>query len=495
MCPEVSNAGLHYKQISIRWLSYSEYAKYPDQDKKIYWLKLRNAVAKFETDTQRSLKTKLPRKFAGAESPWILFADLLLPKSHADTLAFCVIGGVRRALVNKDSRKLCPTYGRSCNGKGENSFLCGVIYNNACIERLPVSDLSARCVSAAGDQLPDERAYNEKLADIKMIVEDCKADRYDSRFKTQCQNFVSRVDAIQKNPIPPQAGATNEIEVVKSGPESTQDADGYREGEAQSTDLELEHAPAPSQARIQTEHEEFRDAAGIKWKIVVETVKGGDPQPIFFLPHSDEKDAHKAAIEYLKRVKRGTVVSLDCGGSRYCSNIDPNRYFGYCDKDRGTTGNGMRSFREKVFSYFNGQNVMITLHNGKGCDGGSVICTRNPYPGANVIYRKNSSRPGDVVIFNGPGTRPTGDKGEFSHCLSQNNINQFYESAGRVADCSMSEAATRQNRPYFNIDYQRGLGINAQLNAIQVGVQCAERQGWLTDQGRRLASETAGADR
>lgn len=56
----------------------------------------------------------------------------------------CIIGGANIWSVRSGKKYVCPTTGRSCDGKSD-SFRCGAIFSEACISRTPISDLSERC--------------------------------------------------------------------------------------------------------------------------------------------------------------------------------------------------------------------------------------------------------------------------------------------------------------------------------------------------------------
>lgn len=192
----------------------------------------------------------------------------------------------------------------------------------------------------------------------------------------------------------------------------------------------------------------------------------GQGSPVFFVPHSDETAALEAARRYVNAHGRGTIVWLDCRGRRQCGYVDPNRYFGFCTN--GYDADAMNAYREKVFKYFEGERVVITLHNNRGCAG--TICLDRPYEGARLI---GGPGPSDVVIFNGPEEVPSGSRARFSECLGKNRIAQFYETAGAVSDCSMSEAATRLGHLYFNLDTELARGVENQVELLNQVMACA----------------------
>lgn len=192
----------------------------------------------------------------------------------------------------------------------------------------------------------------------------------------------------------------------------------------------------------------------------------GHGSPVFFIPHSDEISALETAREFVQTNGTGTIVWLDCGGHRKCGGVDPNRYFGFCTNRYNAKA--MDVYRDKVFKYFDGEPIVIALHNNRGCDGS--ICMEHPYEGSRAI---GSVGPSDVVIFNGPEEVPSGPRARFSECLAENNIGQLYEKAGAVSDCSMSEAATQLGHFYFNLDTELKRGTANQVELLKQTMACA----------------------
>ena len=194
----------------------------------------------------------------------------------------------------------------------------------------------------------------------------------------------------------------------------------------------------------------------------------GHGSPVFFIPHSDETSALETARQFVEANGSGTIVWMDCLGHRKCGGADPNRYFGFCSNRYNNKA--MQVYRGKVFKYFEGEPIVIALHNNRGCDGS--ICMEHPYEGSRAI---GSVGPSDVVIFNGPEEAPSGPRGRFSECLANNNIGQLYEKAGAVSDCSMSEAATQLGYFYFNLDTELKRGTANQLSLLNQTMDCARK--------------------
>lgn len=192
----------------------------------------------------------------------------------------------------------------------------------------------------------------------------------------------------------------------------------------------------------------------------------GQGSPVFFVPHSDETAALEAARRYVAARGSGTIVWLDCRGRRQCGHVDPNRYFGFCTNRYDA--NAMNAYREMVFRHFEGERLVIALHNNRGCKG--TICLDHPYEGARLI---GGPGPSDVVIFNGPEDVPSGPRARFSECLVKKRIAQFYETAGAVSDCSMSEAATKLGHFYFNLDTELARGVENQVERLNQVMECA----------------------
>jgi hypothetical protein len=194
----------------------------------------------------------------------------------------------------------------------------------------------------------------------------------------------------------------------------------------------------------------------------------GSGSPVFFIPHSDETSALETARRFVEANGSGTIVWLDCVGHRKCGDIDPNRYFGFCTNRYNAKA--MEDYRKMVFKYFEGEPIVIALHNNRGCRGS--ICLDHPYEGARAI---GETGPSDVVIFNGPEEVPSGPRARFSECLAKNNIGQLYEKSGAVSDCSMSEAATVLGHFYFNLDTELSRGTDNQMALLAKTMDCARR--------------------
>ena len=76
-------------------------------------------------------------------------------QTEAEAMDRCIVGGVVRRL---DARGRCPTFGRPC-GEGD-GFKCGVIFGNACVNRLPLEGLTQRCKANPKELTPENyRAY------------------------------------------------------------------------------------------------------------------------------------------------------------------------------------------------------------------------------------------------------------------------------------------------------------------------------------------------
>ncbi len=120
-----------------------------------------------------------------------------------------MVGGIQRRTVRaRDGRFLCPTYGRNCDGK-DNSFKCGSIYSNVCIDREPISSISQRCFDRS-------KAINPNLAQFSIIREESTKiyqrvciDSGQKRDKEICRQFRDRLSslAVLDQPGPPTQAA------------------------------------------------------------------------------------------------------------------------------------------------------------------------------------------------------------------------------------------------------------------------------------------------
>jgi hypothetical protein len=217
--------------------------------------------------------------------------------------------------------------------------------------------------------------------------------------------------------------------------------------------------------RMDFSEETFKDSKGKIWKIQQITMGNGGA-PMFFIPHDNEQDSFRTGIYQLKREGRGTIVMLECGEKRMCDGQDPNRYF--CNA----------SYREKIFSYFRDQRIVMTLHNNaQGCDqngGSGSIHVDYPYPGAQGFAWGKGGRYGDgddVLIHNGV-LPPKGFNLRVQGFLKTNRINEIYEKNTPQNDCSMSFAASSKNYDYVNIDTEdrssltNGYRIQAEITEL-----------------------------
>ena len=200
-----------------------------------------------------------------------------------------------------------------------------------------------------------------------------------------------------------------------------------------------------SKSNLDYEVETWNDNTGKPWIIQKITARGG-ASPVFFVPHDNEQDAYRTAIDFLLTYNHGTLVALECGEKRMCDGTDPNRYF--CNK----------SYQDKLFSYFRGERFVVALHNNApGCvqDGGAGnINAKFPYSGAQGFPRGPTQTFGDaddVVIHNGK-VPPEGFNDKLRKFLEFKKINEIYEKQVPENDCSMSFAAYPRKLYYVNID-------------------------------------------
>lgn len=216
---------------------------------------------------------------------------------------------------------------------------------------------------------------------------------------------------------------------------------------------------------LQYNEDVWKDSTGKSWKFQIISQRNS-PSPVFFIPHDNEQDSFRTAIEYLNKYRRGTIVAVECGEKRMCGTIDPNRHF------------QNSSYQTKVFSYFSGQKIAITLHNNaEGCvqnGGAGNIHAEFPYSGAEGFARGVSVVFGDyddVVIHNGK-QPPQGFNAKLREFLSSKKINELYEKNATKNDGSMSFAASQRGLYYFNVDAKeranRGpSGYKIQFNILE----------------------------
>jgi len=171
---------------------YEDYAQWPAEQQIAYELEARQAFFDFESGSQAKME------FAGSAT--LQFWATLFPAAFAAPEKACLVGGVRRAMVNLSDRYVCPTSGRPCGPQGDKGFLCGTVYNDACISREPVGTISKRCLEAAGNTPSDEARYSEKRSAFQSVAADCRSGTIGAQYKSQCDNFLQRMNRLNVNP-------------------------------------------------------------------------------------------------------------------------------------------------------------------------------------------------------------------------------------------------------------------------------------------------------
>lgn len=170
---------------------YEDYVRWDRKVQMAYDKEARAAFFEFETST--NLKTEFAQLRRWDFSPW--------PEAFAaGAEKVCLVGGVRRAMSPLDDRYVCPTGGRGCPGQSDEGFLCGTIYNEVCVSREPRDSISKRCRETAGDAPIDEAKFNERRGALQSVAADCRSGVIDDRFKSQCQNFLSRMNRLNAAP-------------------------------------------------------------------------------------------------------------------------------------------------------------------------------------------------------------------------------------------------------------------------------------------------------
>lgn len=193
-------------------VSYEEYAKLSLVKQQAYDREIRAAFAEFEISTQD--------KMIFANHPkWIDFA--LFPEAFAGSNKFCLVGGVERSLIPSGNRELCPTYGRPCGSFGAAGFLCGTIYNEACVSREPLSSITDRCFQAASGAPLNSERYEQRRSVIQSVAADCRSSAIDDRYKPQCEKFLQRMNhnnAMAQAALKSTAAATKPVQEPPAAP-------------------------------------------------------------------------------------------------------------------------------------------------------------------------------------------------------------------------------------------------------------------------------------
>jgi hypothetical protein len=191
-------AGASFGAHADLMVPYSKFKSWPKAKQEKYLKDLRRVAADFENATQKGME------FARLENPlfqWPSFIDA----AYAGDAPYCLVGGVRRVMKpNAEGKMVCPTGKRGCGNLGDAGFLCGSIYNDACVTRAakdpsnPNDTITNRCIQAAGNALPDQARYNERKSFLQQIMASCQNGEIDSRYASQCTRFRQRLTAIEK---------------------------------------------------------------------------------------------------------------------------------------------------------------------------------------------------------------------------------------------------------------------------------------------------------
>lgn len=169
---------------------YSQFKKWSDPKKIEYFRELRKAAGYIE----KAMAKEYP---FSASNQYQFGVPSLFPEAWAEEGRFCLIGGVRRTLKpNASGKMVCKWDGRGTErGCKAGEFRCGSIYNDACVKAdVNVTD---NCIAAAGDTIPDEKAYNERREAMEKIAISCQNGDINSRFDENCQKFLKRLQVIQ----------------------------------------------------------------------------------------------------------------------------------------------------------------------------------------------------------------------------------------------------------------------------------------------------------
>ncbi len=174
----------------VQLLSSSDYSSFSPSSRENYIKKIKQSYLQFERNVDEGL---FP-----LQAKTTIF-NFLIPSALASTSGKCLIGGVIRdtAYSSKLKRKVCPVYGRNCENR-ENTFQCGVVFNNKCISINPVRSLSKRCYQASqGTSInpADYASYKKSLENI--INQYCKGKRKSWAGCINVRNRVKEINSTQ----------------------------------------------------------------------------------------------------------------------------------------------------------------------------------------------------------------------------------------------------------------------------------------------------------
>lgn len=203
-------------------------------------------------------------------------------------------------------------------------------------------------------------------------------------------------------------------------------------------------------------YEEFSDGS-LTWGLQTVRAHNKPNSPVLLLLHDDESTSFRAALEYVN-IHGGTIVMIEADEQRNFHGVDPNRHF------------GNPRFAAKMFSLFEGERCVVTMHNNSDNDrGGRGIVYGNPRPGSSLAasLREYHFNPmpapnprmdyDNVIILNGPTRQLSPFNSYMTSLFHQMGGNVIYEDGENgYDDGSMSFAATNRGRCYVNIEAQHG---------------------------------------
>ncbi len=180
-------------------LSSQNYQSLSASDRLSYIKKLKMYYLQFELDVQKELSLQLGRINS------LLLFDFLISQAVASFKGKCLIGGVvRKTYYSKRlKRRICSVWRRQCDGRSD-TFQCGQIFGNECININPTRSISNRCYEASKNKAMSPKDYADYKSEIENILKQYCIGR--RKQYASCQHFIKKAETLEQSMV---AGATS----------------------------------------------------------------------------------------------------------------------------------------------------------------------------------------------------------------------------------------------------------------------------------------------
>jgi len=165
------------------YLSIESYRKLNSTERKAYITNIRKITVELEKAKNKRLEyTSLQNIYS-----------LLLSQTYAESAKTCMIGGAEQPIIGG----LCSTRNNECEGRAS-SFKCGSIFNSICVDRMPLSSISERCLSQSQSLVVRIEDYPKYIENADTLISKyCQPDKI-SVSRDGCTNIKSKLEAFKK---------------------------------------------------------------------------------------------------------------------------------------------------------------------------------------------------------------------------------------------------------------------------------------------------------